>query len=292
MSGTPATTAEPIQADPPQDRSGQPVPGNIRIFLHVIRVLLGYGRHLAGTVPQRATAANFTSIAARFGTHSVDTILAHIQRGILRAIALQRVLLKRAATGRDVAVVMPNYYVAVPDEPPADPPAAPPAEPAAAAMAIDAATAMAAVPDTHQAPARQPRQPGRDDPAAYMPSLKELEAQVRRRPLGQTLIDICFDFGIIQDFCSSEFWDQLFHLMYCCHGNFDAMWRERRRREQAFEREWDRRPASNWKWWELTRDTARQVLGFRIGEAPVNPFASPPIAAAAAAVTAPATGPP
>ena len=55
------------------------------------------------------------------------------------------------------------------------------------------------------------------------------------------------------------------------------------RRERAIALEQDRIPGSDWNWMHLKRDDIRQVLGFFIGETPVDPFA--PTAAAA-------TGPP
>jgi hypothetical protein len=52
--------------------------------------LLGFGRHLLDTVRQRAATPTFPIIAACFGTANLSTILAHLNRGILRATALQR----------------------------------------------------------------------------------------------------------------------------------------------------------------------------------------------------------
>jgi len=92
------------------------VPNNIALLLHAARTLLGYGRHLIDTICLRATAPNFNAIAACFGTANLSTIFAHLNRGILRAAALERVLLARAATGRDI--------------PPIDRDPAPPAQPA------------------------------------------------------------------------------------------------------------------------------------------------------------------
>src|SRR5579859_2441586 len=69
------------------------LPHNISVLLHAARTLLTYGRHLIDTVRQRATAPNFDAIAACFGTTNLTTILAHLNRGILRAAALERVLL-------------------------------------------------------------------------------------------------------------------------------------------------------------------------------------------------------
>ena len=82
------------------------MPEYIAALLHAVGILLGYGRHLLGTVRQRATAPTFPSIAACFGTANLSTILAHLNRGILRATALQNLLLARAATGRDINIVI------------------------------------------------------------------------------------------------------------------------------------------------------------------------------------------
>ena len=52
--------------------------------------------------------------------------------------------------------------------------------------------------------------------------------------------------------------------------------REKTRREQAFIREQDKKLDSTWDWLRLKRDEIRQVLGFFIGEPPVDPFAESP----------------
>jgi hypothetical protein len=51
-------------------------PERIGALLHVVRILLAYGRHLADTVTLRATAPNFPAIAACFGTIDLPIILA------------------------------------------------------------------------------------------------------------------------------------------------------------------------------------------------------------------------
>jgi hypothetical protein len=78
----------------------------IAFLLHAVGILLGYGRPLPGTVQQRAAAPNF----------------AHLNRGILRATALERVLLARAASGRDISFVTSRTRAAGP--PPSRAPAA------------------------------------------------------------------------------------------------------------------------------------------------------------------------
>src|ERR1700744_132446 len=94
---------------------------NIALLLHATRTLLTYGRHLIQTVHRRAPAPSFNAIAACFGTANLSTILARLNRGILRAAALERVLLARAATGRDINFVERRRTRA--DETPPAPPA-------------------------------------------------------------------------------------------------------------------------------------------------------------------------
>ena len=43
-----------------------------------------------------------------------------------------------------------------------------------------------------------------------MPTPEDLEAQVRRRPLGRTLVDICLDLAVVPGFCAGPFWNELF----------------------------------------------------------------------------------
>ena len=98
----PNTTGPAPPTDPPQDQPGSTVPNRIAFLLQAVDILLGYGHHLLNTIRHRATTPTFTTIAASFGTANVATILAHLNRGILRAAALERVLLARAATGHDI----------------------------------------------------------------------------------------------------------------------------------------------------------------------------------------------
>ena len=251
--------------DPPQDHPGNSMPEYIAVVLHAVGILLGYGRHLLATVHRRATTPTFTTIAACFGTANLSTILAHLNRGILRAAALERVLLARAATGRDINIPPPRTRTA---EPP----------PAPAAPQTEQPT------DQPAAPKRRSLPFGWRDPEPFMPSPEELERQVRRRPLGRTIIDICLDLGVVPGFCTGAFWNHIFEIMYCLGGSVANLMREKTRRGDTFARKPESSPESNWDWRDLRRDAIRQVLGFLIGEPPVDPFCAP---------TAPlATGPP
>ena len=105
-----------------------------------------------------------------------------------------------------------------------------------------------------------------------MPTAQDLERQVRRRPLGRTILDICLDLAVVPGFCTGEFWNELFDAMHYFGGSVATLMQQRTRREQAFAQQQDRVRGSNWDWLRLKRDAARQVLGFFIGEAPVDPL--------------------
>jgi hypothetical protein len=244
------------------------VPEYIGAILYAVGILLGYGRHLLSTVRHRATAPTFPTIAAAFGTANLSTIRAHLNRGILRAAALERFLLERAATGRDIDMVTRRIRTAETPRVPADPQVEQPAD----------------QPTKPKAARRPSPPPGWDDPEFFMPTQEDLDRQVRRRAVGRTITDICRDLAVVPGFCTSAFWNGMFELMHYFGGSVETVMREKTRREQAFIQEQDKKLDSTWDWLRLKRDEVRQVLGFFIGEPPVDPFNAPD--------TAPATGPP
>jgi hypothetical protein len=253
------------------------MPSGIAALLHTVRILLGFGRHLAETATHRSASPDFNAIAACFGTGRLHAIVAHLQRGILRAMALERVLLARAARGRDIGCVTPRERATAIPAAPADPPAA--------GQPVRAPTARQV--------ARPSRSPGWDDPEIFMPALLELEAQVRRRPIGRILVDICLDLAVVPGFCTGPFWNTLFDSIRLHGGSVATLMQEKTRRQEAFCTEQDRKPGSNWDWLQMGREALRRVLGFRIGEAADAPF--DPISelyAPIAPVAAVATGPP
>ena len=174
---------------PDADRAGPAMPEGIARLLTVVRVLLGYGRHLAATIEHRATQPGFWLFSAVFGTARLPVILAHIHRGILRAATLEALLLKRAAAGRDVAAPRPTHAT-----PGTDTNADPWDEPADAQIAR-----LTAERAQHDAPVDP------DHPAAA----EQIEAEVRARPIGRTIADIRRDLGIIANLCTRAFWDAL-----------------------------------------------------------------------------------
>jgi hypothetical protein len=106
-----------------------------------------------------------------------------------------------------------------------------------------------------------------------MPTPEELEREVRRRPIGRTIIAICLDLAVMPGLCTGPFWNELLEIIQCLRGCLGTLMKEKMRRERAIALEQDRIPGSDWKWMHLKRDDIRQVLGFLIGETPVDPFA-------------------
>jgi hypothetical protein len=244
------------QPDPQQDRSGETIPANIAQVLHIVRILLGYGRHLAATLEHRAAARGFSVIAQCFGTAKVSVILAQLCRGIMRAVALERVLLARAARGRDLTVQEPR--TTVPREAPSTP------EPGTEPQAPSSPAAWTAAPS-------RIRPAGPDAPLdlAHLPTMAQLEAEVHRRPIGRVIADICQDLGVAPSLCAGGFWNDIFDALRCYRGNLVRLIGEMRRREARFEQELDRQPSLGWP--EQSREAIRRVLGFLVGEQPVDP---------------------
>jgi len=124
-----------------------------------------------------------------------------------------------------------------------------------------------------------------------------LEAEVRRRPIGQTIVDSCRDLGIAPSLCHGAFWDRVLRATHCYRGSLGNIILEMWRRERRFDQD-------QWKYPNLalpepTRAGIRRVLGFAIGEPPVDPFRPVPAAGESDSVAAPrvpvaeaATGPP
>ena len=251
----PASTTEPCGTDrsgPNQPGNPRPILGRIGAVLRVARAMVAYGRYFIAAAPVRAAQPEFAPVAAVFGTYDVATMLFRVKRGILRALALQRYLLARAARGRNLRFIWPPYVDLQPHHrPPPHPPRAKPATP-------------------RRATRREPALLGDDDPRAfYLPTDAELDAEVRRRPVGLTITYICLDLGVVPSLCADEFFDGYMDAIRRYGGNLGPLFDVRARREKTFERERDRRPET-WHiaWRGVPIPAVRKALGLLIGEPP------------------------
>ncbi len=154
-----------------------------------VHTFIAYGKNLADTLQRHAAAPHllpcFAFVARIFGTTDLPPILARITRGLLRAAALEARLRRRAARGRDLGSNAPR------------PPA--PRKPSAAK------------------PATAPAEPAQDPSLARLPTPEEIAAEVRRRPIGAVLVDICLDLGIVPGQMDRATWDELC-LVLIGHG--------------------------------------------------------------------------
>lgn len=112
-----------------------------------------------------------------------------------------------------------------------------------------------------------------------------IEAQVRRTPTGRTIAAICCDLGISPSLCDSTFWNRLFDAIRLYRGSLGSFVLDVTRREQRFDKEGWRYPGLDLR--EETLTGIRRVLGFFIGEPPIDPFALAPASGAPLAATGP-----
>ena len=219
------------------------MPEHIASILHAVDILLGYGRHLLDTVRHRAAAPTFPTIAACFGTANLSTILAHLNRGILRAAALERFLLARAATGRDITSSPPapaptNHS---PRQHPPKPNRQPTSQPG---------------PKPHHA-RRCP--PARTIPNSSCPHRRISIARCAVAPSAAPSVEICGDLAVVPGLCTPAFWNGLFELMHYFGGSVVVtVMKEKAHREQAFIQEQDKKLGSTLDWLHLKRDEIRE----------------------------------
>ena len=233
-----------------EDRPSAAVPSCIAAILSVVRILLGYGKHLDQTLPDQAAHPRFPTLAAGFGTHDMRRILGHVQRGILRAMMLQRFLLARAAQGRDIEPIEPRG----------------PAKP----QDIEAMEMKLRAPAQPRTSPRRGPSIDPDDPMHFaIPTLKELEAQVRRRSVGRTIADICMDLGVTPSACEGGFWHEICQTLLHFGGKFEHLFSVQESRKEAFQNERDKRPETwTFDWRDRPKEAIRQILGYLLGESP------------------------
>jgi hypothetical protein len=268
MSNVDTSAGLATQPDPPQDRCSEFVPPNTAFVFDVIHVLLAYARHLSLTLDRRATRWGFSVFAQFFGTARLPVIRARLARGILRIMALQRVLLSRAMRGKDTD--FSGRRERTPPKP--------------KAPLTDSETAPPPVRHKRVRRVNADIIPDLDN----LPTLKQLEAQIRRREIGATLTDICLDRGSAPALCVGNFWYALMRQIMWCRGNLYKFTKDLSRRQAEFEPQMKPTPPLCFP--EHRRQGIQRMLGFFIGERwPVMPD---PYDAPRGMQALPVTGPP
>jgi len=109
-----------------------------------------------------------------------------------------------------------------------------------------------------------------DDPLHFsMPTLKELESQVRRRSIGRTIAEICLDLGVTPSSCEGGFWNEFYLTLTDFGGKFEVVFAVLERRKATFQKERDKRPSiGNFEWCDRPKETIRKMLGYLLGASP------------------------
>ena len=214
MSGVP-----PAQASQPSRSGG---------LLGLVRRLIDYGSFLAATLRQRGLGNHPAVHGRQFGTTSVTLILARIARGLLRAAALEA-RLHRSATRLDA-----------------------PSRPRAPQAHAASAATEAGEP---RAPRRRasPRHTDDDDALlAHMPTAEQIAEQIRGRPIGEVIADICRDLGILP---AHPLWQELSDAIMLEGGRLAALVIDtmRRRRLVPIPDDWPEEPPPDlWAAWSYS----------------------------------------
>ncbi len=190
-----ATTSPTAPTDPATPPAAPTTPTALGRVLSVLRKLIDLGKQVAATVQQRATAPDFWFFAKPFGTADLAIILTRITNALRLAAALEARLCQRAERGQDLAempIPMPSARNPRPER-------------------------QIAPPDTQTEP--QSADHPQDPRLARLLTEAEIAAEIRRRPIGAIIVDICLDLGITAGQLDRAFWDELAHSIVAYGGS-------------------------------------------------------------------------
>jgi hypothetical protein len=190
MSSAPTSASQTASPDPHQDRPAPSADTTTKTgrLLGLVRKLIDYGKQLAATLQQRT--AKLDDIICSFGTTDIARILASITRGLHLAAALEAKVANR--------------------------PVRPPAAPAAATRTPSLRQPRTAPPKDQTAAEVDPR-------VAAMPTPSEIADQIRRRPAGAVIADICRHLGIVP---ADRLWQEISLVVMENGGNVVKMFNE------------------------------------------------------------------
>ena len=244
------TAGLPPPSDPPKDRRGGTLPEGVAAVLSLLNILLAYGNHLLATLNHRAAQRSFATLAQCFGTARLPVILARLTRGIRRVLALQRVLLARAASGNDL---VPSNL------------------PLTGRRGNGHPRQQTDVGGRTSDPAVRP-DPKEPPDLDTIPTIAQLEAEIRDQSVGRVIADICRDLGVSPFRCEQHFAGSLRDAITSYGGDHPGLCGDMLIRETELLAELERTRDPDLDWPKGGPDTVRRIVGFAVGEEPVCPF--------------------
>ena len=200
MSPVPSPSVSPPHPAPSQGRPEPGVQGNagtaprISRLINLLRWIITYGQELAATLQQGTDPHRFATLAYHFQTTDLAAILARIARGLMLAGALHAKLAQQQAAGRDVT---PSPLRLSATRSPRDPKS--PAKPKVRRTNII------------------------DLPLDRLPLAEAIAEELRRRPIGAILVDICRDLCVRPGDLPRECWDELAQAIIAYDGNMATL---------------------------------------------------------------------
>lgn len=169
----PARTA--LNDGPPKGPESEAVHSRTAHLLGLVQSLIAFGKSLLETLQADPNPNVRSGIAHRFGTRNVALIIARITRGLLMAGVLNDRLVHNA---REL------------DRPRSSP----------------GPTAIKTPPAQPRPQRVRAQEPDDAELLARLPTAEEIAAQIRHRPIGRVLEDICRDLGILP---SDKLWQDV-----------------------------------------------------------------------------------
>lgn len=151
--------------------------------------MVDHGKQMLANVRQNPTAEYLRHIGGCFGTRDLKLILARITRGLQMAAELET----------RIADHLGRF-----DRP----------------LHVTARASAARKPRSRPAPQPQDQS---NSVLAGLATAKEIADQLRHRPVGAVLIEICGDLGIMP---SDPLWDEISHVVEDHGGSFLALWKD------------------------------------------------------------------
>ena len=172
----------------PEKGGAVPLPRVARL-LHIVQRLVAYGTKMIDIYQRGATTHQCFSAVFRFGTKDLQLILARMRCGLQRAALFQERLNRYVERGKDIPLPRP--------------------EPLSAPARVRAALSPA------EAEARKARR----KILSLIPTAEEIAEQVRTRPLGTVIGDICYDLGLAAGLMDYSLWEELVNAIFECGIN-------------------------------------------------------------------------